>query len=49
MRVMTSSPMRPPPLGTVVSRASRTGTILTNEPLGTVVKPFTCSTDWKTT
>ena len=43
MRVTTSSPRRAP-----LATASRAGTIFVNAPLGTVVKPFTCRTDWKT-
>jgi hypothetical protein len=45
MRVTSWSPVDS---GTAPSRPSLTGTILTNLPLGTVVKPFTCNTDWKT-
>ena len=40
MRVTTSSPRRTP-----LATASRAGTIFVNAPAGTVVNPFTWSTD----
>src|SRR5262245_22916280 len=52
MRVMNSSlgggTRLPEKVSSVLALASLEGRILITGPLGTVVKPFTCSTDWNT-